>query len=940
MKNIKKVSKLPLVVEPNTIYYSRLTREIILTTSRGKEKFQALYLPKDVDAFSVAKYYPLYATEALAKANSPTGSVVAYGESELGPAPEGITYPVYMPAGLSVKYLGDYIDPAGDDDGDGVLNFRDPDFVGLDALIDAGYKGVDPYTTPSNVTLNVKDYLDNPDSGTYNDTESEIVVSVAVRGLMIGPNGEKKFFFGPGAAIIPPGYVLFQDEGATGSPLPAPVPAYTGDPFLTQGLTPSSLSSADYNGTDPFTTSNNVDVNIKDYLSNPSGGSLNDTGSEVVVSVQNSGIIVGPNGEIKVFLGAGAAVVPDGWVLFEDIGSTDSPLPQPSPAYTGDPFSTTGGDVNITDYISNPDAGSFNGTGGPIEIHSLQSGVIVCDDGSVTLVPPGIITLNDSCTFFKDTGNTGYPLPDLTPAYTADPITVNSQDINVKDYLDDPNSGYKNTTGSPLDIKINTKSIVIKPDGTVVTYNPPAVITLGVDDILISDKEDKLSKVSVKVNIEDYLDQPSSGSVNTTGTDITINTTRPGILVGPNGEIKYFLPGDITVPKGWVIFEELSGKTTPLPWSGYTGEDPFTTSQGVDVNIKDHLENPDGGSINNTSQDIEIDVTEKCILVLPDGTVTEVGPGVITMTPGSVLFSEESKLVKKAVSAGLIDPPLPPSATSATSKQWFETSNGDLILRTAVYDSSDPAVRLWEGNAEGDYIPLDVPVSSTTDDAQYFEITTDSDVTPRSSNTTLSESPAEVTASNGTQQSAPASPAKGTAYYVYGDDGVNGEGYYYPVYLADTGLSTNHTHSIGSVTYYMEDSDSNHAESSMPANNTLSIAPNTSLPVPPKFNVGDTTTYYGVTVYITEAINSEDKYGISYSSATSPTNSYISESLLSTDINGNPITGSWTPLYSVGDTATLNGNSVTISSVNTNYLYDVADSSGNTISGVHETLLS
>ena len=366
------------------------------------------------------------------------------------------------------------------------------------------------------------------------------------------------------------------------------------------------------------------------------------------------------------------------------------------------------------------------------------------------------------------------------------------------------------------------------------------------------------------------------------------------------------------------------------------GINSIKRAAGFDVD----LENPDGGSINNTSQDIEIDVTEKCILVLPDGTVTEVGPGVITMTPGSVLFSEESKLVKKAVSVGLIDPPLPPSATLATSKQWFEISNGDLILRTAVYDSSDPAVRLWEGNVEGDYVPLDVSVSSTTDDAQYFEITTDGDVTPRSSNTTLSESPAEVTASNDTQQTAPASPSKGTAYYVYGDDGTNGEGYYYPVYLADTGLSSYHTHSIGGVTYYMEDSDSNHAEPSIPANNTLPIAPNTSLPVPPKFNVGDTTTYYAVTVYITEAINSEGKYGISYSSATSSTDSYISESLLATNISGNPITGSWTPLYSVGDTLTLNGNSVTISSLKTNYLYDVTESTGNTISDVHETLVS
>ena len=157
-------------------------------------------------------------------------------------------------------------------------------------------------------------------------------------------------------------------------------------------------------------------------------------------------------------------------------------------------------------------------------------------------------------------------MPDLTPAYTADPITVNSQDINVKDYPDDPNSGYKNTTGSPLDIKINTKSIVIKPDGTVVTYNPPAVITFGVDDILISDKEGKLSKVGVEVNIEDYLDQFWFSQHYWHRRHNKHNKTR-WYAVGPNGEIKYFLPGDITVPKGWVIFEELSeSHTFTLVW--------------------------------------------------------------------------------------------------------------------------------------------------------------------------------------------------------------------------------------------------------------------------------------------------------------------------------------------------------------------------------------
>lgn len=53
-------------------------------------------------------------------------------------------------------------------------------------------------------------------------------------------------------------------------------------------------------------------------------------------------------------------------------------------------------------------------------------------------------------------------------------------------------------------------------------------------------------------------------------------------------------------------------------------------------------------------------------------------------------------------------------------------------------------------------------------------------------------------------------------YWIYGDDGVNGQGYYYPVYLNDSGLGAHHTHQIDGVTYYMENSDANHAQSDLP----------------------------------------------------------------------------------------------------------------------------
>ena len=469
MNNVRIVSKLPINPDPNVIYYVRATREILINTSAGPRKFQALYGAKDIDTFSVAKHYPLYSSESLAIANSPLGTATAYGETELGSAPLGVSYPVYMPDGLVNSHTGDYIDPIGDDDGDGVLNFRDPDIIGLSALPTPFYAGVDPFTTSNGSDVNVKDYISEPDEGTLNDTGSDITIAVETSGLIIGPNGELEFFIGPGAALLKPGYVIFQDKNSTSIPLPSPSPAYSSD---------------------PFTTSNGVDVNILDYITDPDSGSLNNTGSSI------------------------------------------------------------------------------------------------------------------------------------------------------------------------------------------------------------------------------YL-----------------NTTNSGILLGPNGEIIYFLPGSIEIPAGFVLFRDLDGRTSPLPSTGYDGQDPYTTSGGVEVNIKSYLTNPDGGSRNNTSNDIQIFVTEKTILVLPDGTTEEVGPGLITIPPGGVIFSEVSTLVTKSLEQDLI--PEPPTEPDTISVQWFEeTIDGDLQLRDVSFESQSPALEYWEAVGDTDYAPRESANITTEPTTQYFE-DLNGDITPR-----------------------------------------------------------------------------------------------------------------------------------------------------------------------------------------------------------------
>ena len=235
MQKILKFTQFPAGPVPQGfIYYNRTTRQIKVNTDLGERTYGATYVPVEIDALSINGYYPLYRNESLAKDLSPSKTAVLYNRSSLGvPPPPGVTYPLYMPEGIT-SYQGDHIDPGGDSDGDGILNFRDPDIVGLNALPGAGYNGVDPFITSGGSNINIKDYLENPDLGTSNNTSEDILVAISSSGIIVGPNGEIEYFFGPGSALLKPGWTLFEDEGSSSSPVPEPSPAYTGtDPFTT-----------------------------------------------------------------------------------------------------------------------------------------------------------------------------------------------------------------------------------------------------------------------------------------------------------------------------------------------------------------------------------------------------------------------------------------------------------------------------------------------------------------------------------------------------------------------------------------------------------------------------------------------------------------------------------------------------------------------------------
>ena len=405
MKKILKFTQFPPGPVPEGyIYYNRTTREVKLNTNFGERTYGATYIPSDIDALSINGYYPLYRNEALAKQVSPNNIAVLYDQSNLlTAAPPGVVYPLYMPLGVGT-YQGNHIDPGGDSDGDGILNFRDPDIVGLNALPGAGYNGIDPFSTSGGSSVNIKDYLENPDLGTLNNTNEDILVAIGSSGIIVGPGGETEYFFGPGSAVLKPGWILFEDEGSTESPLPKPSPSY--------------------NGKDPFISPNGALVNIKDYIEDPDEGSNNDTNQPILINVVKPGIIVCADGSVSYFLAGSVSVNPECTMFLDQTTDKTSPLPEPSPIYSGtDPFTTSiGDDVNIKDYLDDPDSGSLNDTGSDISVQVTEESIIVLPGGTVQpvtsvpssiILPPGAVLFSNKSSFVEKLVTSKIITPDL-----------------------------------------------------------------------------------------------------------------------------------------------------------------------------------------------------------------------------------------------------------------------------------------------------------------------------------------------------------------------------------------------------------------------------------------------------------------------------------------------------------------------------------------------
>jgi hypothetical protein len=226
MSSILKVQQFSLSAKPEGhISYNINTKQLrVYRDNLGNYvDYDSFFVSNDVDALSINGYYPLYKNEFLANQISPSNTSSSFDGTDLGSPPPGIIYPLYMPDGLDFYFLGNHIDPLGDNDSDGILNFKDPELVGLGALLDAEIVKGAAYITPyhdggGGTVVDSADILtalnNNPGPGSYNDTDKTLIFKTSTNGIMIRPNGDIDAFISGQDVTINPGDTLVYEGKA------------------------------------------------------------------------------------------------------------------------------------------------------------------------------------------------------------------------------------------------------------------------------------------------------------------------------------------------------------------------------------------------------------------------------------------------------------------------------------------------------------------------------------------------------------------------------------------------------------------------------------------------------------------------------------------------------------------------------------------------------
>ena len=159
----------------------------------------------DPDTVTIEGYYPLYENESTSNQNSPIGTSHTHAFTI-----DGVAKTFYMPNGVT-NYHGDY--PYGDSNNDGVLNFRHPS---LHTLPSPNFDGGNTYMTPSfdgagGVSVALTGVLNNPDAGSFNNTQDNLTIIAEEDGVLILADGTVQVFNKGDTVTAPPGSTVIQE---------------------------------------------------------------------------------------------------------------------------------------------------------------------------------------------------------------------------------------------------------------------------------------------------------------------------------------------------------------------------------------------------------------------------------------------------------------------------------------------------------------------------------------------------------------------------------------------------------------------------------------------------------------------------------------------------------------------------------------------------------
>ncbi len=396
---IRKVTQFPLNPEYDIMYFNVTTRTSKIYRIDGSVESHDAWLSKgDPDTVTVEGYYPLYENQAIANQNSPIGTSHTHTFTI-----NGVDKTFYMPNGVT-NYHGDY--PYGDSNNDGILNFRKPS---VNTIPSPNFDGGNTFMTPSfngagGVAVDVTGMLNNPDSGSFNNTLDDISLTAEQGGILILADGTVQTFNEGDTVTAPPGSTVIQELIVPGTG------DADGDGIIDrEDSAPNNPSvsgqDADNDGVDDVIDSDPSDPNVSgvdadgdgvDDAANPDtdGDGVYDSDDSDPNDASISGVDADGDGvddavdsDPNDATTSGVDSDGDGVDDAVDSDPNDSSSSQTlsSSGYTGTgDFTTSGGTaVDITTYLNDPNSGQTNNTGGTITVTKSGEAIMVAPDGTV-----------------------------------------------------------------------------------------------------------------------------------------------------------------------------------------------------------------------------------------------------------------------------------------------------------------------------------------------------------------------------------------------------------------------------------------------------------------------------------------------------------------------------------------------------------------------------